>query len=117
MPEAIRELSKKDGLLAMLYTSPIMMLFAFLGDWQRGLGAWICAGIVLLVIRTRWDLKDRGWFWMTVVITGFLQIPLVRYVPWSNTNLSYASLLPIGLLDYALVYGCVVLAEKVAKRQ
>ena len=117
MTEATHELSRKDGLMAMLYASPIMLLFTCLGDWQRGLGAWSCAGIVILVARARWDLKDRSWFWVTIVVMGVLQIPLVRYVPWSNTNLSYASLLPVGLLDYAIVYGCVMLGEKVMKRQ
>lgn len=111
------ELTRKDGLMAMLYASPIMLLFAYLGNWQRGLGAWACAGIVLLVVRMRWDLRNRAWFWVTVATMGVLQIPLVWYVPWSNTNLSSASLLPVGLLDFGIVYGCVKLAEKVMGKQ
>ena len=111
------ELTGKDGLMAMLYASPVMLLFTYLRDWHTGLGAWVCLGIVLLVIQTRWDLKDRSWFWVTAAITGILQLPFVWYVPWSNTNLSYASLLPVGLLDFAMVYGCIMLAEKVMKRR
>jgi len=102
--------------MVMLYASPIMILFAILGAWKTGLGAWICAGIVLLVVRLRWDLKNRSWFWMTIAVAGVLQVPLVYYVPWSNTNLSFASLLPVGIVDFAIVYGCIKIVEKLMKR-
>jgi len=109
------ELTRKDGLIAMLFASPMMLLFAFLGDWKRGLGAWACTGIVVLVVRVRWDLRGRSWFWTTVAVMGALQGPLVYYVPWSDTNLSYASLLPIGIVDFAIVYWCIKLAERLMK--
>ncbi len=111
------ELTRKDGLIAMLFASPIMLLFSCLGDWKRGLGAWICAGLLFLVVKMHWDLRHQSWFWMTVVILGGLQVPFVLYIPWSNMNLSYASLLPIGVLDFAIMYGCIRLAEKVASRK
>lgn len=111
------ELTKKDGVMAMLYASPIMLLFACLGDWKRGLGAWICTGLLFLVIRTRWDLKHHAWFWVIFAILGGLQIPFILYVPWSNTNLSYASLLPVGLLDFAIMYGGIKLAEKLMTKK
>lgn len=111
------ELTKRDGLFAMLYASPIMLLFAYMGDWKRCFGAWISIGIVVLVVRMRWDLRDRGWFWVVVAIMGIIQAPFIYYIPWSNTDLSYASLLPVGFLDFAVVYGCIRLVERAMKRR
>jgi hypothetical protein len=106
------ELTKKDGVMAMLYASPMMLLFAYLGDWKRGLGAWICTGLLFLVVKLRWDLRHRNWFWAILAVMGALQVPFIVYVPWSDTNLSFASLLPVGLLDFAIMYGGIKLAEK-----
>jgi hypothetical protein len=76
----------------------------------------ICAGLVMLVIITRWDLRKHVWFWVVIILAAFVQVPLVLFIPWKNRNLTGISLLPVAVLDYVIVYGCVKLAEKVAKR-
>ena len=102
--------------MSMLYSSPILLIFAYLGDFYRGIGASICAALVLLVVRTRWDLRKHVWFWITIIFAVFLQIPLVLFIPWKNRNLTGISLLPVAVLDYGIVWGCIKLAEKLMKR-
>ena len=111
-----RKLTAKAAYLAMLYSSPIPLIFAYLGDFYRGIGASICAALVLLVISTRWDLRMHVWFCIAITFAIVLQVPLVLFIPWKNRNLTGISLLPVAVLDYAIVYGCVRLAEKVMRK-
>ena len=109
-------LSPRWAMLAMLCTLPILVLFAYLGEIRRGETAWFCTGMIVLAIRTCWDLRKHVWFWMTVAIVILLHVPLVLFFPWTTKNYPGISLLPVGFLDYAIVYGCIKLAEKVMKR-
>lgn len=110
------KVTRTAALLAMLFSSPIFLLFIYLHKVEQGIGAWICAGIVVVSIIVRWDLRKSAWFWVAILIGALLQLPFVVFVPWTNRYMSFVSFLPFGLLDYAMVYGCIKLAEKVAKK-
>jgi hypothetical protein len=114
--EAPRKLTAKSAYIALLYAVPIFILFCFLGKWEMGIGAWICSGLVFLVMRTRWDLRKHVWFWIAVAFGFVLQAPIVLLIPWGNRNLTGISLLPVAVLDYGLVYGCVKVAELLMTR-
>ncbi len=107
-----RVLTRKSALLAMLLASPVLLLCIFLGKVEEGFGVWACAGLVILAIIARWDLRGSAWFWLAVLIASLLQIPFVLFVPWQNRHMSFVSFLPFGFLDYGMVYGCIKLAEK-----
>ncbi len=102
-------------MMAMLCSSPLGLLFFYLGGPARGIGAWICAGIILIAMRARWDLRNHLWFWMAILTAVILQVPFILFVPWMDSHLSHVSLLPFGILDYAIAYGCIKLAEKAMK--
>jgi hypothetical protein len=53
---------------------------------------------------------------MAVAFGFLLQVPIVLLIPWNNRNLTGISLLPVAVLDYGLVYGCVKLVEKMMSR-
>ncbi|MHB1937685.1 MAG: hypothetical protein ACYCOR_13995 [Acidobacteriaceae bacterium] len=110
------KLTRTAALLAMLLASPVFLFFIYLHKVEEGIGAWICAGIVVVSIIVRWDLRSSVWFWVAISIGALLQVPFVLFVPWTNRYMSFVSFLPFGLLDYALVYGCIKLAEKVMGR-
>ena len=111
-----RKLTSKSAYMALLYSLPILFLFCFMGKWETGIGAWICSGLVLLAVRSRWDLRVHAWFWVAVTLALFIQIPIVLLIPWNNRNLTGISLLPVAVLDYGLVYGCIKLAERLIKK-
>jgi hypothetical protein len=114
--EAPPIVTSKSAYIAMLYSLPVLLLFIYLGKWETGIGAWICTGLVVLVIRIRWDLRKHVWFWIAIVFAVLLQVPFVLLVPWNNRYLTGISLLPIGVLDYAIIYGLIKLVEKMAQR-
>lgn len=99
----------------MACSSPIFFVLLYFGELEKGIGAWICAGIVICAARSRWDLKNHLWYWIVVVLAFILQVPLVLLVPWNNKHFSYISLLPVGVLDYAVLYGAMKLAEKLTR--
>jgi hypothetical protein len=110
--ERPRKLTAGAAYLIALCCSPIMLIFWFLGGLGTGIGAWVCFTFVLLVVRIRWDLRRHVWFWITITLAFLLQIPLLLEIPWNDRNLTWFILLPVAALDYAVVYGCVRLIEK-----
>ena len=114
--ESPRKLTAQAGYLILLCLLPILIVFAVLGRIWIGFGIWICSGLVLLVVRARWDLRMHAWFWITIVFAGLLQTPIVLLIPWNDRSLTWITFLPVAVLDYSLVYGCVKLVEKLMMR-
>ena len=102
-------------ILLMLGLSPIFIISIYLGHAEEGLGAWACAGILTIGVRTHWYLRGYAWFWPIIGFITLIQVPFVILVPWSNVHFSYIGLLPAAVLDYAIIYGSFKLAEHVAK--
>jgi hypothetical protein len=109
-------LNRKWALIALLCGVPFFILFAYLGDPGRGRAALIAVGLLVLAARARWDLKEYAWFWVTLAILIALQVALVLLVPWTSRSYPGITLLPIGVVDYAILYGAIKLAEKLMGR-
>jgi hypothetical protein len=114
--ELPRDMTAKWAYVALLCSSPMLFVFTYLGNFYEGIGATGCSVLILMVIRTRWDLRKHAWFWITIFFAVLLQVPIVLLIPWKNKTLTGISVLPIVLLDYGIVWGCVKLAEKVMQR-
>jgi hypothetical protein len=112
LPSGKPELTQKWGLLAGACSLLALFAFAYLGDAGRGRAAAISLAVILIAARARWDLKKFGWFWVTLVVVTGLHVPLVLFIPWTARSYPATTLLPIAVVDYALVYGCIKLAEK-----
>jgi len=115
--ESPRKLTAKAAYLILLCSLPILIVFAILGRVWIGFGAWICSGLVMLVVRARWDLRRHIWFWMIIIFGELLQIPIVFLMPWSNRSLTWFSFLPVAVLDYGIIFGCVRLVEKMMRAE
>jgi hypothetical protein len=102
--------------VVLLSMVPLFFLFALLGDPGRGRAAAISWGMIMMAIRARWDLRRRGWFWVTAAVLVGFHAFLVQYIPWTDKSYPGYALLPVGLLDYGAMYGCIKLVEKVIKK-
>jgi hypothetical protein len=114
--EPTRELTSKSAHIALLLALPVLLIFVYLDKWEMGIGAWICTGLVLRVVKSHWDLRQSPWFWLSIGVGFLLQVPIILLTPWRNRGLTGISLLPVAIVDYGLVYGCLKLAEKLASR-
>jgi hypothetical protein len=99
--------------VAIVCTVPPFLVFALLGDPGRGRAAGISTGMILMVIRACRDLKIHTWFWVTAAAMVGFHVLLVLYLPWSDKSYPGYTLLPVGLLDFGIMYGCIRLVEKV----
>jgi hypothetical protein len=109
-------LDTKSGYWAALISSPVIVVYCILGKFDQGLGVWACTCLLILAIRARWELRKHVWFWIAVIAACPLQIPFVMFVPWTDRYMSYALLLPYGLLDIFIMIGLFKLAEKAINR-
>jgi len=109
-------LTRKWLLIIILCMTVPFVLFAFLGhDPGRGRAAAICTGVIMIAARARWDLRKHRWFWVVLTIISTFHVLLVLLIPWTSKSYPGLILFPVGVLDYALVYGIIKLVEKVAK--
>ncbi|HEV2499836.1 MAG TPA: hypothetical protein VGY31_09690 [Terriglobia bacterium] len=108
----------KWGILAMLMALPVLIVFAFLGDFRRGVTAWICAGLLIGAVKAHWFLRKHAWFWVTVTILAVAQAPFVIFfpVPMSKSFTAW-ELLPVAILDFGVMYGCIKLLAKFMKKR
>jgi hypothetical protein len=109
-------ITKKWALLAVICTTPIYILYNYLGDPGRGQAAWVSVMMIALAARFFWDLRNRLWFWMTITTITLLHVPLILLIPWPFKQLTYIAALPFGLADFGIAYGIIKLAERVVER-
>jgi hypothetical protein len=107
----------KWGLLVGLLVAPVFFLFAYFGEPGRGEAAAIGLGILIFAAKVRWDLKREGWYWITIAIVLGCQTPLVLFIPWTNKSYPGLALLPIAVLDYALIWKAFKLVDRAVKRR
>ncbi len=93
------------GLLVVLFVSPIIILFAMVDDYRQGMTAAICVGIVIVIMKTFWVMKNYGWFWITVVIFLIMHMPIIVYFPIpASQHFSVLVLMPLALMDFVVLY-------------
>lgn len=83
---------------------------------MRGRTAALFAGVVFLSVRSGWRLRRFAWFWITVGVLVVFHVFLLFLVPWPGGRLAWPALMPVFLLDYGIVYGCIKLVEKLMNR-
>lgn len=106
----------KWTLVAFVLATALFFFFVHLGDAGRGRAAGVACMAIIVTIRSRWGLRKRVWFWATMVILMVAHLPLIMGIHWPDDTMPAVSLLPFGMLDWAIMYGCIKLVEKVTKR-
>ena len=80
------------------------------------MAAAISAYIIAIAVRYFWDLRKRIWFWVTVALITCLHVALVLLVAWPDKDYRGVQLLPIGVLDFGVIYGIIRLIENVFEK-
>lgn len=103
----------KFALLVIACMFPVFLTFLVLGKPVLGVSICVCIAVLLTAMRSTWNLREHYWYWVAVVISISIQPLFVLYVPWSNHAYRGTALLPFGMLDYLLVWGCIKLTQRV----
>ena len=107
----------KRALVTVFCLSPLFFILDHVYGTRTATGACICLTMVLAAAWMRWDLRHHVWYWIIIVLAILLQVPLVQLFPWERRTISPFSVYPVGMLDVAIVYGCLKLAEKVTTKK
>jgi hypothetical protein len=101
------------GLIVVVMTLPVIMVFAHIGKFTVGLNIAICLGMNTIAVKSRLDLRRHIWFWVVAVLTPAIEIPLVMNIQWPHRWVSHIELLPIGFAVVMIMLGAIWLAEKI----
>ena len=90
------------------------VFFFFIVPNQPGKGGALAVFAIggIMAVRACWNLSRYAWFWITLAVTFSVQGCLVFIVPWPTERFPGMILLPIGLADFAAVYGLVKLVHR-----
>lgn len=78
---------------------PVYLLFSAFGAPGKGTAAICFGGAMIAVVRLRWNLRIRLWFWILVSILALMHIALILFIPWPNRNYTLPIVLPLGVVD------------------
>jgi hypothetical protein len=106
----------KFALLLILCMLPTFGIFLFFDQPELGLGACESIGVLLIVLRATWKLREHGWYWVAVVVSVAIQLPFIFYVPWSNRAYRGTALGAFALVDFIIVWGGIKLCDRLLSR-
>jgi hypothetical protein len=105
-------LTPKSGLVMVLCVAPIFFLFAYFGEPAKGRAASLFAGAFIATLWVRWELRNKLWFWVAYIGLLLLHVAAVFLIHWPSGSYPGQTLLPVFLIDLAIVYGPIRLIEK-----
>ena len=107
---------KKWAFIALLLSLPVAMVVSHFVDPGRGRAAGVSLALIILSLRAFWYLRKRVWFWMAITLLTIIHVVLIVVVPWTNKSFPAPTLWPIGIADFAAIYGSIKLVEKAMSR-
>ena len=106
------------GLKILASVIPVFLLFIFLGRAEMGFAVSVGLGMIILAVKLQWEKRRYIWFWATIVVIFALHIPLFLIARVPKTKLPTLGLsLPIGVLDFAIIWGALRIAEAVFSKR
>lgn len=92
---------------------PLYILFSALRNAGCGTAALCFGGAIFIVVRLRWELRNRIWFWAVITIVVLLHLGMLLLIPWPNTDYTLPVVLPVGIVDIlAISYLIGLIAKK-----
>lgn len=110
--QVTKRIARKWGLIAFLLSLPVAIVISHFVDPGRGRAAGLSLGFMIFLIRVFWYLRQRPWFWMTIAALTIMHVVLIVAIPWTNKDIPAPALWPIGIADFAFIYGFIKLVEK-----
>lgn len=113
--EAVNHQLTPDGKFALLIVAceiPVFLVVLVAGSPLLALSISTAIGISMIALRATWPLHNRSWYWLASAIAVAVEVFVNLHVPWANHAFRGAALLPLAILDYLIVYGCIRLVER-----
>lgn len=111
-PDFTASTSRKWGLIATLSGLVAFIAFSSLGDPGRGRLAWLSVTVIVLAVRIRWDLRDRGLFWIALAAIVLAHSIVVFEAPALGDHYPALLLAPFAVIDLAVVFLIFAMLER-----
>lgn len=94
----------------------LMLLFWYFGDIGRGFAAAIATYMIILNMGVFWRSRRHASFWVAISFVVFVHFLLIACIPWPRPNVPGRALLPFGIVDFLLIFGCFKLVQKILRQ-
>lgn len=104
-PKPDTEPTDYTGLIIGAATLPVFFIITYFYTAEMGLATCLVLGIAAFVVKLRWDLRKRVWFWATLFILLALHVPLIPMfrVPEGKAP-TRVYVFPLGVADFAIFF-------------
>jgi hypothetical protein len=92
---------------------PMIPLLDHIGRFELVYPVICSVAAIGMTIRGYWESLGKLWFWGTITIIAALHLFMILRVPWKAGRVPVQFLIPICIVDFAIVLGIVGLVEKV----
>ena len=111
-PKTDTEPTDYTGLIIGAATLPVFFIVTYFYTAEMGLATTLLLGIAAFIVKLRWDLRKRVWFWVTLFILLALHVPLIPMfrVPQGKAP-TRVYVFPLGLVDFAIFFVTINFVE------
>ena len=104
---------KKWALGSLALGALVFFVFIYLGDIGRGRIAAISFYVLALNVGVFWRWKRKVLFWIMILIFTLGHALLILFIEWPSRDLPGRALLPLGALDFFVIFGTVSAIQRV----
>ena len=88
-------------LWATLFTSPVVFVFGYFSDFDRGLAVWTFMMVIGLALAAFWKFRTHALFWIAAVVLVAVHVILLVHLPKSTWTLTSGGFKLMALSDAA----------------
>ncbi len=100
-------IGREDWFLSVLSGLAMMLIVTYFSDLGRGRAAGLCVLVDIIVMRLRWEFRNKLGFWFAVLLILLVQTVVIIFVSFGHQSIPAYGLLPAALVVY-LVDECAV---------
>jgi hypothetical protein len=108
--------TKYFGVVTIAIVMPISLVVYHLSDVDTAISTFFFIGVIVFAAMMKRELRNKMWFWMTLLILTALQVPIIRNVHWPAHSVHGIVLLPMFVVDLLIVLGIIRLVEKIVDK-
>jgi hypothetical protein len=102
------------GVLFALGMTPVLLWLNYIDRQELMYPVIASAAAIILVIRGRWDLRNRPWFWFTMLVIIALHVVIVWRIPWKSGWVPAPVTSLFCIIDLVVIFSVLAGIQKVA---
>jgi hypothetical protein len=109
-------LARKSSFMVGVGAIAVFAVFAALKQPQRGLIAAFSFAVIVMGAGTRWDLRRKLWYWVTILAICLLHMLFILKFKLPKMAYPTIILVPFAVVDFVAVVFSIFFAEKLAEK-